>query len=151
MHYAVTTNVYNWCGIWLTDCVINYLPQLEKRVTFHEHLLPVCLPHANFHLKPNKNCTVIGWGKRKDEDGNRDVDFVARCFAHLVTFCSRLRAGDKRGGSPSGGKNNVQQLAGGKQGQCNRNYDLRWPTRRWKRRMSGKFVLIITKSRKRYF
>lgn len=53
----------------MIDRVINYLPQLHNRVTFHEHLLPVCLPHANFRLKAAKWCTVIGWGKRKDEDG----------------------------------------------------------------------------------
>jgi hypothetical protein len=34
-----------------------------------------------------------------------------------VLFCSRLRAGDKRGGSPSGRKRQMQQMAGGEQGQ----------------------------------
>jgi atrial natriuretic peptide-converting enzyme len=57
----------------MIDLVINYLPQLYHRVTFHEHLLPVCLPEEDFHLKEAKVCTVIGWGKRKDEDGNRRV------------------------------------------------------------------------------
>ncbi|XP_054267940.1 atrial natriuretic peptide-converting enzyme-like isoform X2 [Macrosteles quadrilineatus] len=42
--------------------------QLATRVTFHEHLLPVCLPEANFKLKEGRMCTVIGWGKREDSD-----------------------------------------------------------------------------------
>lgn len=40
--------------------------QLSSRVTFHEHLLPVCLPPANKHLIPGTVCTVIGWGKKED-------------------------------------------------------------------------------------
>lgn len=45
---------------------INIL-QLSSRVSFHDHLLPVCLPPANFELKPNTMCTVIGWGKTEDK------------------------------------------------------------------------------------
>ncbi|CAG9828773.1 unnamed protein product [Diabrotica balteata] len=40
--------------------------QLSSRVTFHEHLSPVCLPPANKELKPGTKCTVIGWGKKED-------------------------------------------------------------------------------------
>ncbi|XP_075168916.1 corin serine peptidase isoform X2 [Haematobia irritans] len=43
--------------------------QLAKRVSFHEHLLPVCLPPPNMkRLIPDSMCTVIGWGKRRDKD-----------------------------------------------------------------------------------
>ncbi|XP_075238195.1 atrial natriuretic peptide-converting enzyme-like isoform X2 [Lycorma delicatula] len=42
--------------------------QLQFPVTFHEHLLPVCLPPANYDLVPGTVCTVIGWGKREDTD-----------------------------------------------------------------------------------
>ncbi|CAB3366977.1 Hypothetical predicted protein [Cloeon dipterum] len=42
--------------------------QLSNRVTFHEHLLPVCLPRENHRLEPDTRCTVIGWGKREDND-----------------------------------------------------------------------------------
>ncbi|KAK9505394.1 hypothetical protein O3M35_009463 [Rhynocoris fuscipes] len=42
--------------------------QLHQRVTFHEHLLPVCLPPPNYDLRPGTMCTVIGWGKREDTD-----------------------------------------------------------------------------------
>ncbi|KAG8322782.1 hypothetical protein J6590_015773 [Homalodisca vitripennis] len=45
--------------------------QLSSRVTFHEHLLPVCLPSANYRLKEKTMCTVIGWGKREDSDVSR--------------------------------------------------------------------------------
>lgn len=49
----------------------NYLTsQLASRVTFHEHLLPVCLPSPNRELEPGTTCTVIGWGK-KDESGSK--------------------------------------------------------------------------------
>ncbi|CAH1153793.1 unnamed protein product, partial [Phaedon cochleariae] len=40
--------------------------QLSSRVTFHEHLSPVCLPSADKELKPGTKCTVIGWGKKED-------------------------------------------------------------------------------------
>ncbi|KAG8226596.1 hypothetical protein J437_LFUL007288, partial [Ladona fulva] len=42
--------------------------QLKSRVTFHEHLLPVCLPPSSHQLVPETLCTVIGWGKREDRD-----------------------------------------------------------------------------------
>lgn len=42
--------------------------QLQSRVTFHEHLLPVCLPPPNHELLPGTKCTVIGWGKREDTE-----------------------------------------------------------------------------------
>ncbi|KYN29072.1 Atrial natriuretic peptide-converting enzyme [Trachymyrmex cornetzi] len=42
--------------------------QLEKRVQYHEHLRPVCLPTADTNLTPDTNCTVIGWGKKNDTD-----------------------------------------------------------------------------------
>ncbi|PSN50388.1 hypothetical protein C0J52_17035, partial [Blattella germanica] len=44
--------------------------QLKSRVTFHEHLLPVCLPPPNHELIPGTYCTVIGWGKREDKDAS---------------------------------------------------------------------------------
>ncbi|KAJ4440399.1 hypothetical protein ANN_08540 [Periplaneta americana] len=44
--------------------------QLKSRVTFHEHLLPVCLPPPNHELVPGTVCTVIGWGKREDKDAS---------------------------------------------------------------------------------
>ncbi|KAK9890042.1 hypothetical protein WA026_008852 [Henosepilachna vigintioctopunctata] len=40
--------------------------QLSSRVTFHEHLLPVCLPKAEKQLRAGTLCTVIGWGKKED-------------------------------------------------------------------------------------
>ncbi|XP_050314425.1 atrial natriuretic peptide-converting enzyme isoform X2 [Anthonomus grandis grandis] len=40
--------------------------QLAHRVTYHEHLLPVCLPKPTQTLEPGTICTVIGWGKRED-------------------------------------------------------------------------------------
>lgn len=44
--------------------------QLESRVAFHEHLLPVCLPPAGMkELKPGTSCTVIGWGKKELKKG----------------------------------------------------------------------------------
>ncbi|XP_022915652.1 atrial natriuretic peptide-converting enzyme-like isoform X2 [Onthophagus taurus] len=42
--------------------------QLASPVTFHEHLLPVCLPPANKVLHPGTMCTVIGWGKKEDTE-----------------------------------------------------------------------------------
>ncbi|XP_055853565.1 uncharacterized protein LOC129917171 isoform X2 [Episyrphus balteatus] len=43
--------------------------QLSSRVSFHEHLLPVCLPPPELkQIKPGEFCTVIGWGKREDKN-----------------------------------------------------------------------------------
>lgn len=39
---------------------------MASPVTFHEHLLPVCLPSADRELTPGTVCTVIGWGKKED-------------------------------------------------------------------------------------
>ncbi|XP_050424656.1 atrial natriuretic peptide-converting enzyme [Adelges cooleyi] len=43
--------------------------KLSERLTFHEFLLPVCLPKPNMVLKPNISCTVIGWGRRNGLEG----------------------------------------------------------------------------------
>jgi len=48
---------------------IHFLLQLKSRVSFHEHLLPVCLPPPNYELAPGTYCTVIGWGKKEDREG----------------------------------------------------------------------------------
>ncbi|XP_063218704.1 atrial natriuretic peptide-converting enzyme-like [Bacillus rossius redtenbacheri] len=42
--------------------------QLKSRVSFHDHLLPVCLPSPHYELAPGTMCTVIGWGKREDSE-----------------------------------------------------------------------------------
>jgi corin len=56
--------------VFFNDRVLTFfLSQLRSRVTFHEHLLPVCLPTRDRELSPGTLCTVIGWGKREDKDG----------------------------------------------------------------------------------
>ncbi|XP_019885727.1 atrial natriuretic peptide-converting enzyme isoform X2 [Ooceraea biroi] len=42
--------------------------QLERRVQYHEHLRPVCLPTVATNLTPGTICTVIGWGKKNDTE-----------------------------------------------------------------------------------
>lgn len=37
-------------------------------MTFHEQLVPVCLPPKTRQLPEGTLCTVIGWGKREDKD-----------------------------------------------------------------------------------
>ncbi|XP_025409654.1 atrial natriuretic peptide-converting enzyme isoform X2 [Sipha flava] len=43
--------------------------KLSEKLTFHEFLLPVCLPTPNMVLKTNISCTVIGWGRRNGLEG----------------------------------------------------------------------------------
>lgn len=50
--------------------------QLSEKLTFHEFLLPVCLPTPNMVLKPNISCTVIGWGRRNGLEGNVSIKYV---------------------------------------------------------------------------
>ncbi|KAH8372887.1 hypothetical protein KR009_007281 [Drosophila setifemur] len=51
--------------------------QLATRVSFHEHLLPVCLPPPNVrNLHSGTLCTVIGWGKREDKDPKSTYEFI---------------------------------------------------------------------------
>ncbi|ALC42037.1 Corin [Drosophila busckii] len=51
--------------------------QLATRVTFHEHLLPVCLPPPSVkNLRPEQLCTVIGWGKREDKDPKSTYEHI---------------------------------------------------------------------------
>ncbi|BES92710.1 serine protease [Nesidiocoris tenuis] len=42
--------------------------QLQHKVTFHEHLRPVCLPEPGHELQAGSICTVIGWGKKEDSN-----------------------------------------------------------------------------------
>lgn len=73
-----------------------FLLQLESRVTFHEHLLPVCLPPPNYELAPGTVCTVIGWGKRADRDGEywqyRICCIVSAVHHLLYNACSTASA-----------------------------------------------------------
>ena len=50
----------------LTIALVFCWMQLEKKVKFHDHLVPVCLPSKDYVLEPGTNCTVIGWGKREN-------------------------------------------------------------------------------------
>ncbi|KAH8316597.1 hypothetical protein KR067_011413 [Drosophila pandora] len=51
--------------------------QLATRVSFHEHLLPVCLPPPSVrNLHPGTLCTVIGWGKREEKDPKSTYEFI---------------------------------------------------------------------------
>lgn len=59
--------------------------QLSSRVTFHEHLLPVCLPPANKELVPGTVCTVIGWGKK--EDTGSKIALFHYPIKTIILFC----------------------------------------------------------------
>ncbi|XP_001361394.4 uncharacterized protein Corin [Drosophila pseudoobscura] len=51
--------------------------QLATRVSFHEHLLPVCLPPPSVrNLHSGTLCTVIGWGKREEKDPKSTYEFI---------------------------------------------------------------------------
>nr|KAF7435742.1 hypothetical protein H0235_003933 [Vespula pensylvanica] len=67
------------------------LCQLEKRVQFHEHLRPVCLPNATTNLAPATLCTVIGWGKKNDTQGK----YSNKSTCTVLEKVNRLRAGFK--------------------------------------------------------
>ncbi|XP_065222047.1 uncharacterized protein LOC135846721 [Planococcus citri] len=60
--------------------------QLRDRVKFHDHLLPVCMPNATTTLEPPRNCTVIGWGKRED---NEISDYEPTVYEVQVPILSR--------------------------------------------------------------
>lgn len=64
--YLIIKGIYLY--FYRYNISIIYYFQLEKRVQFHEHLRPVCLPTANTQLIPGTLCTVIGWGKKNDTD-----------------------------------------------------------------------------------
>lgn len=70
--YLHSTLYVIWKGFeWAQHLkLLDFPSQLASRVTFHEHLLPVCLPSPNRELEPGTTCTVIGWGK-KDEYGSK--------------------------------------------------------------------------------
>lgn len=60
----------SWLSYYILLCILKcwMLLQLEKRVQYHEHLRPVCLPTAATDLTPDTICTVIGWGKKNDTE-----------------------------------------------------------------------------------
>ena len=73
-----------------------FLLQLKSRVSFHEHLLPVCLPPPNYELAPGTICTVVGWGKKEDRDGEywqyRICCLVSAVQYLLCSICSTVSA-----------------------------------------------------------
>ncbi|KDR23303.1 Transmembrane protease, serine 2 [Zootermopsis nevadensis] len=97
--------------------------QLRSRVTFHEHLLPVCLPPFNRDLAPGTVCTVIGWGKREDKDVSEyepavnevQVPVVNRelCNSWLQHRDLNVTEGMICAGYPEGGKDACQGDSGG--------------------------------------
>ncbi|XP_076684868.1 uncharacterized protein LOC143377485 [Andrena cerasifolii] len=97
--------------------------QLEKRVQFHEHLRPVCLPTANTHLIPGTLCTVIGWGKKNDTDSSEyepavnevQVPVLNREVCNLWLAYKELNVTDGMicAGYPDGGKDACQGDSGG--------------------------------------
>ncbi|XP_008211465.1 atrial natriuretic peptide-converting enzyme isoform X2 [Nasonia vitripennis] len=97
--------------------------QLERRVEFHEHLRPVCLPPANIDLAPGTVCTVIGWGKKEDTETSEyepavnevTVPVLGRevCNAWLVHRDLNVTDGMICAGYPEGGKDACQGDSGG--------------------------------------
>ncbi|XP_033366977.1 uncharacterized protein LOC117243520 [Bombus vosnesenskii] len=97
--------------------------QLEKRVQFHEHLRPVCLPTADTHLIPGTLCTVIGWGKKNDTDSSEyelavnevQVPVLNREVCNLWITYKELNVTDGMicAGYPDGGKDACQGDSGG--------------------------------------
>ncbi|XP_051156436.1 uncharacterized protein LOC127278666 isoform X2 [Leptopilina boulardi] len=97
--------------------------QLEKRVTFHEHLRPVCLPPPNIDLKSGTICTVIGWGKKEDAETSEyepavnevNVPILERETCNLWLEHKDLNITDGMicAGYPDGGKDACQGDSGG--------------------------------------
>ncbi|XP_067011230.2 atrial natriuretic peptide-converting enzyme [Anabrus simplex] len=97
--------------------------QLKKRVSFHEHLLPVCLPPPNHELLPGTMCTVIGWGKKEDKDASEyepavnevQVPVLNRelCNSWLEHRDLNVTEGMICAGYPEGGKDACQGDSGG--------------------------------------
>ncbi|KAG6796821.1 hypothetical protein HZU73_07807 [Apis mellifera caucasica] len=97
--------------------------QLEKRVQFHEHLRPVCLPTANTQLIPGTLCTVIGWGKKNDTDTSEyelavnevQVPVLNRkvCNFWIAYKEMNVTEGMICAGYPDGGKDACQGDSGG--------------------------------------
>ncbi|XP_017779613.1 PREDICTED: transmembrane protease serine 9-like [Nicrophorus vespilloides] len=97
--------------------------QLSTRVTFHEHLLPVCLPPADRELQPGTVCTVIGWGKKEDtgmseyepEVNEVEVPVLNRdlCNAWLENRDLNVTEGMICAGYKEGGKDACQGDSGG--------------------------------------
>ncbi|XP_017789542.1 PREDICTED: atrial natriuretic peptide-converting enzyme-like [Habropoda laboriosa] len=97
--------------------------QLEKRVQFHEHVRPVCLPTVNTELIPGTLCTVIGWGKKNDTDSSEyelsvnevQVPVLTREVCNLWLAHKELNVTDGMicAGYPDGGKDACQGDSGG--------------------------------------
>ncbi|XP_025832340.1 atrial natriuretic peptide-converting enzyme-like [Agrilus planipennis] len=97
--------------------------QLASRVTFHEHLLPVCLPSSTKELRPGTVCTVIGWGKKEDkgmseyepEINEVEVPVLNRelCNAWLENQDLNVTNGMICAGYKEGGKDACQGDSGG--------------------------------------
>lgn len=116
--------------------------QLEKRVQFHEHLRPVCLPTANTQLIPGTLCTVIGWGKKNDTDS-----MYLKILKGLV-ICSnqiglpnslRVRISCERSSSSRLEQESVQFLDRVQGNERHRRNDMCRISGWRKRRVSGKF------------
>ncbi|CAK9832349.1 Atrial natriuretic peptide-converting enzyme [Anthophora retusa] len=97
--------------------------QLEKRVQFHEHIRPVCLPTVKTELIPGTLCTVIGWGKKNDTDSSEyepavnevQVPVMNREICNLWLAYRELNVTDGMicAGYPDGGKDACQGDSGG--------------------------------------
>ncbi|KAG7205357.1 hypothetical protein KM043_007357 [Ampulex compressa] len=97
--------------------------QLEKRVQYHEHLRPVCLPSASTNLTPGTLCTVIGWGKKNDTDSSEyepavnevQVPVLNREICNMWLAHKELNVTDGMicAGYPDGGKDACQGDSGG--------------------------------------
>lgn len=97
--------------------------QLSSRVTYHEHLLPVCLPESNKVLHPGTYCTVIGWGKKEDigsreyepEINEVEVPVLSRslCNTWLESRDLNVTDGMICAGYKEGGKDACQGDSGG--------------------------------------
>ncbi|XP_049878889.1 atrial natriuretic peptide-converting enzyme-like [Pectinophora gossypiella] len=110
--------------------------QLAARVRYHEQLSPVCLPPAGRRLPPGTKCTVIGWGKRDDNDMSEyepavnevEVPVLNRelCNQWLEHRDLNVTEGMICAGYPEGGKDACQGDSGGPLLCQEPNDSLRW-------------------------
>ncbi|KAM6155648.1 serine protease 27 [Rhynchocyon petersi] len=72
------------------------LVELQKPVTFTDHILPVCVPDPSVVFKAGVNCTVTGWGSPSEQDRLPNPRVLQKLAVPIIDTlkCNRLYSKD---------------------------------------------------------
>ncbi|XP_007907941.1 complement factor I isoform X2 [Callorhinchus milii] len=80
---------YNAYNLVNDIALIKIEPDLKGCISTNENIMPICVPWSDYLFRPNKTCTVSGWGQVEER---KKVTFLRWAELKLMGNCSSIYA-----------------------------------------------------------